>query len=206
MCAQGLGQEQSDDAESELVRLLVQLVPTAANETRGAPEEEIVQIERLAGRALPGFYKWFLRNMGTAMGPYGYPRMDCSASTILGCYQKDLVPPNKQFLLIGYSTDPMVPLHIFYDLDRPVRDDACVVEADDLEGTIEAKFETFREMIAWGNFLEHKILLRPVYCRGLLKQDDANVLPQLHPLLEQYGLISPILRGTGSYCTLLDSD
>jgi hypothetical protein len=190
--------------ETEIENLFAQLAPNSSGSTAGASEQEIKQLEQLAGRPLPAFYHWFLRNLGRDMGPFGYARVDCSVSTILACYQEGMFPPSTRYFLIGYSTDQAVPAHRFYDLDRSMRDDACVVEADDLDGSIEAKFETFREMLAWRNFLEFRVMGWPYQCRGLLKDRGADVLSQLEPLMAMRGLKSPIPNGTGSYCALLD--
>jgi hypothetical protein len=195
-----------EEEEIELEQLLTQLVPNGWQSTVGVDDAEIDRLEEIAGRTLPGFYRWFLRKMGREMGPFDYPRMDLSAAAIVDAYNDAFEPQNGRYFLIAYSLDEMVPLHLFYDLDQSVRNDARVVETDDLEGAINEKFETFREMIAWGNFLKFRVLRWPYQCRGLLKHEGADVLSQLHPVLERRRLKSPLPSGTGAYCTIMDGN
>jgi hypothetical protein len=113
--------------EPELEDFLLRVGPELAQQWKGSGPEEIAQIERIAGRPLPPFYRWFLTRMGQSMGPLAYPTLDFSAQRVLTCYAEELVAPHPRFLLIGYDSDELMPLHFFYDLDLPARTDARVM-------------------------------------------------------------------------------
>jgi hypothetical protein len=81
--------------------LLLRVVPGLAEQWQGSTPDEIVQIERLAGRPLPPFYNRFLTRMGQSMGPLTYPTLDFSAQRVLACYAEKLVVPHPRFLLIA---------------------------------------------------------------------------------------------------------
>jgi hypothetical protein len=97
-------------------------VPGLAEQWRGAAPDEVEQLERLAGCPLPRFYRWFL----SRMGPLAHPSQGFSARRVLDCYARKIVTPHPRFLLIGYESDEMMPLHAFHDLDAPARGDATV--------------------------------------------------------------------------------
>jgi hypothetical protein len=192
--------------EPGMEALLKRYAPAGMNQLQGASEDEIAQIERLAGHPLPGFYRWFLSQMGRSMGPFGYPSIDFSPSKVLSCYAEGLFLPDRQFLMIGYQEDEMMPLHLFYDFDHPARDDARVVTMEELGGPVYIQFETFREMVAWGVFLDLRVDKLPQVCRGLFVSDEGDVLSQLHPIMGALGLKAPPLIPTGPCCAMYDGD
>jgi len=192
-----------ESLEPELENLLVTLVPGLANTWQGATADEIDAIEKVAGRPLPRFYRWFLSTMGRDMGPLEDSTRDCSAKRVLQCYSDGLVTVDRRYLLVGYETDESVPMHLFYDLDRPVRNDAPVLEmymsgADPTYG-----FETFREKLAWSAFAAHRLQRLPQRCIGLLTATEGGrVLAQLAPVMSANGFIQPI--ATGPFCGIFD--
>jgi hypothetical protein len=185
-------------------KFLEELVPAARGTLVGATDEDIDQIEALAGLPLPKFYRWFLSRMGLSMGPLGYARLDLSARTIVSCYEDEIVAPDGRFIMIGYSTDAMVESHLFYDCNYPSRDDARVIETDDVEGPLNPQFETLREMFAWGKFLKLRVNRSPQRCRGILVSTDGNVLSHLDPLMSKLGFVTPAAIPTGPLCSLYE--
>jgi hypothetical protein len=170
--------------------LLLRIVPNLAEQWRGATQEEIDQIEQIAGRPLPRFYRWFLMRMGHDMGPISYRSLQFSAPTVLTCYAERVVPRNPRFLMIAYDTDEMNPLHLFYDFDYPTRDDARVVKQ-----YAHAPWETFREMIAWGEVGVRSVDARPQTCRGGFWDDGGDALAQFDPVMKSLGFEAPIPTG-----------
>jgi hypothetical protein len=191
------------DLEPEMERLIRRLVPDPSRLV-GATEDEIRRVEAHAERALPSFYWWFLARMGRSMGPLAYPRMDCRASTILSNYEDGYFVPDGRRLLIGYSTDEMRPLHLFYDFEFPARDDARVVKMEDPDADDFPQFETFREMVAWGKFANLRVLPSPQRCRGVFIDDENDVLARLHPVMETLGMQRPEGIRTGSHCAFYE--
>lgn len=188
--------------EPKMETFLHQLFPNLDAQIRGATDEDIQKIEDIAGRPLPRFYRWFLKRMGADMGPISYPFLDFTASKILACYSEGFVPPDSRYLLIGYCSDDYLPKHQFYDFNYPVRDDARVVEGEDLEDELNDQFETFREMLAWGILVEHRIWKFPQRCKGFLTSKDGDVLDKLDPLMSKLEFTTPIQ--TGSCCALYE--
>ena len=89
----------------------------------------------------------------------------------MACYGDGLVPPDPTVLLIGFETDEIMPLHLFYDFDHPARDDARVISMDFEGGPIYDQFDTFREMLVWGQFITWRIHRLPQSCNGLFKRE-----------------------------------
>jgi hypothetical protein len=116
------------DLEPEVEDLLLRLVPELSQQWKGATPGEIDAVEAIAGRPLPRFYRWFLMRMGQDMGPIAYPVFDFAAPTVLACYSEELFPPHPRYLMIGYSLDEIMPLHLLYDFEHPARDDARVTK------------------------------------------------------------------------------
>jgi hypothetical protein len=188
--------------ELELEEFLLRVVPGLAAQWQGTTPDEISQIERLVDRPLPPFYRWFLSRMGQSMGPLAYPRLDFSARRVLACYAEKLVVPHPRFLLIGHESDEMMPLHVFYDLDFPVRADARVTKRHALGGDLHDQFETLREMLAWGALLNFRVGKMPQRCRALLTGDDPDILSHLDPVMEGFGFTRPV--PTGPCCGLYE--
>lgn len=188
--------------EPELERLLLSIVPDLAEQWHGATPEEIERIEKIAGRPIPRFYRWFLSKMGRDMGLLEYTTIDFSAERILRCYAEGVIEPDPRFLLIGYETDDTVPMHFFYDLDRPIREDAQLVGMDSVGGEITDQFETFREMIAWGKFRSFRLRPLAQRCEGVIEFDRPGALARLTSAMADIGFAEPI--PTGAFCKIFD--
>jgi hypothetical protein len=193
------------DLEPEMERLLTRLVPDFTSQVEGATPDEIEAIERLAGRPLPQYYGWFLWRMGRNMGPLAYRSLDFSAQRVLASYENGTFKPDPRFLMIGYETDPIHPLHIAYDLDYPARDDARVTRFDGEPFLHDQSFETLREMHAYGLLLRLKYPTQAQRLGAVLYDDqDSNVAALLVPVMAKLGFTSPI--ETGPYCTLYERE
>jgi hypothetical protein len=193
------------DLEPEMERLLARLVPDFTSQVEGATPDEIEAIERLAGRPLPRFYQWFLWRMGRNMGPLAYRSLDFSARSILAAYEDGTLKPDPRLLMIGYETDPIYPAHIAYDFDHPARDDARVTRATDEPLPEDQSFETFREMLAYGELLRTKFSIQAQRVEVVLSDNAARgVVAQLAPVMANLGFTSPI--ETGEYCSLFERE
>lgn len=193
------------DLEPAMERLLARLVPDFTPQVEGATPDEIEALERLAGRPLPQYYRWFLWRMGRNMGPFAYRTLDFSAKRILACYEDGTFKPDPRFLVIGYETDPIHPVHVAYDLDYPARDDARVTRFDGEPFLHDQSFETLREMHAYGLLLRLKYPNQAQRLGAVLYDDqDSNVAALLVPVLAQLGFTSPI--ETGQHCTLSERE
>ncbi|QSQ18416.1 hypothetical protein JY572_26325 [Myxococcus landrumensis] len=95
-----------------------------------------------------------------------------------------------------------MPLHVFYDFDEPAREDALVTERDAMGGELYDRFETLREMLAWGALLRFRVNKMPQKCEGILSSDDPDLLSHLDPLMSSLGFIKPI--PTGPRCGLYE--
>lgn len=187
--------------ESEVEQLLLRISPNSASQWVGATAEEIAKIEKIAGKPLPRFYRWFLSTMGRNMGPIAYPSLDLSAGRILASYASGKVGRSPGSLLIGYDDDEMMSLHYFYDLNSPARDDARVFRASlSCEGRMEES-ETLRERIV-SDELGRRITRLPQRCDGTFKDDDCDVFAHLDPVMEALGFRQPIL--TGNFCHIYE--
>lgn len=201
MPVQRLGPE----LEPEMEQLLARLVPDFTSQVEGATADEIDAIERLAGRPLPRFYQWFLWRMGTDMGPLAYRSLDFSARRVLAAYEDGTFKPDPRLLMIGYETDPIYPVHIAYDLDHPVRDDARVTRAAGEPLLDDLSFETFREMLAYGVLSRARLLDHAQRLEAVLSDKSARaVASQLAPVMATLGFTSPI--ETGEYCSLFERE
>ncbi|MFO0650894.1 MAG: hypothetical protein U0326_32010 [Polyangiales bacterium] len=180
--------------------LIARLFPALPERCAGATPDAIARIERIAGRPLPAFYRWFLTRMGASMGPMGYATIDFSAARVLGCYDSGLVAPDPRHLLIGYETDESDPRHRFYDLDAPMRDDARVVERELEDTSASVKWETLREMLAWSAYLHHGLRTMPQRCDGSLSAARADLFDGLDAVMTKLGFEQPI--ATGGFCRL----
>lgn len=185
-----------DHNEASTEEFLLRIVPNLASQWEGATPQEIAAIEGLSPRSLPPFYRWFLSRMGRSMGPMTYPTLDFSAGTILRCYaEDDFLAPSDRYLLIGYESDEEMPLHVFYDLDCPARDDALVLKSLAEGGELYPGYETFREQLLWGEALRFLVHTRPHVCRGTLNEDSGDVFEHLDPVLAQLGFHQPVAMG-----------
>lgn len=190
----------AQDLEPELEELLDRLIPNLSAELEGATLGELDAIQRIAGRELPRCYQWFLLRMGHRMGPLAYPSLDFSAPKVLECYAEELFRPFPRFLMIGYETGDMMPLHVLYDFDHPARDDARVIKRHARGGPVYNQFETLREMLAWGKISTLRIHQQPQRAIGTLVNRGGDVLSLLDPVMESLGFSSPV--STGPCCGL----
>ncbi|MCY0994416.1 SMI1/KNR4 family protein [Nannocystis sp. ILAH1] len=183
---------------------LLDLVPGLQDAWVGATEDEVARIEAIAGRPLPRFYRWFLMRMGHDMGPLAYPTADFSAPKVLECYARRLFAPNPRFLMIGYESDEMMPLHFFYDFEHSIREDARVTKSHAVGGGFHHVFDTFREKLTWGTFLAFHLTTLPQSCVGSFKQRDGGDLrATLDPIMESLGFVHPV--STGPNCGIYRS-
>lgn len=191
-------------AEAALERLLLRIVPGLPQGWRGASDAEIARLETIAGRPLPGCYRWFLSRMGQSMGAMAYPTVDFSAQAVLNAYERGAIEPDRRFLLIGHEHDELMPLHYFYDLDSPARDDALVVRMLSPRDESHEQFETLREMLAWGELWAQRVERAPQHCRGRLRCEAGALLGELAPRLHGLGFEAPI--ATGEHCGLFERE
>lgn len=190
------------ELEPEMEEYLSRLMPGISREWEGATEGEIERIEEIAGRPLPRFYRWFLRRMGRNMGQMTYAATDFSAATVIARYAERLFVPHPRFMMIGYSSDDVMPLHLLYDFEYVVRDDARVARRSAMGGPLHNQFETMREMIAWGECANNRIDELPQRCFGVLGDSDKDVRGQLDPVMKSLGFETPI--PTGPYCAIYE--
>jgi hypothetical protein len=188
--------------EPALEALLLRIVPNLAAGWEGASASEAAELEAIAGRPLPDVYRWFLSRMGRSMGPMSYPTVDFSAPGILAAYAEGAIVPDERFLLIGYERDELMPLHYFYDLDRPARGDALVVRMLTPRDETHEQFETLREMLAWGELWTQRVERSPQRCRGSLRAANGDPYRQLGAVLGRLGFDAPI--ETGAFCGLYE--
>ena len=189
-------------SEPELEQLLVDLVPQLPHEWQGATSAEIHQLEKLARRPLPPFYRWFLERMGRSMGTLRYPTMNFSAARVLSCYREELIEPDGRLLLIGYETNEVSPLHMFYDLDRAVRDDARVVLRHENGGDLHSQAETFRELFAWGKLLRFRVNRMPHRCEGCFVDESNSFADSIGEVMTRLGFVQRVR--TGPLCGLYE--
>ena len=180
----------------------MRLAPDLEMTWEGASDEEIEHLERLAGQQLPRFYRWFLMRMGASVGSLQFRSLDFSARRILACYAAGSLAPDPKSLLIGFETDEIMPLHLFYDFEHPARDDARVVSMDFDGGPLYQEFDTFREMLAWGQFTTLRISKMPQTCSGLFDREGDQTLNRLDLVMKTLGFAKPI--SMGSNCAVYD--
>lgn len=188
--------------EPALEALLLRIVPELAAGWQGATASEVSQLEAIAGRPLPDCYRWFLSRMGQSMGPMRYPTVDFSAQGILAAYAERAIERHRRFLLIGYERDELMPLHYFYDLDRPARGDALVVRMLTPRDESHEQFETLREMLAWGELWTQRVERAPQQCSGSLRAASGGPNEQLDAVMRRLGFVAPI--ETGAFCGLYE--
>ena len=188
--------------EEEIERLIARLVPDAPQGWIGATAEDIAAIEANAGRPLPPFYLWFLTRMGRHMGALDYVTLDFSVERILLCYREELEEPDPRYLLIGYQSDPIVPMHVWYDLDRPSRGDALVVSRAIGDDLVQHDFETLREMLAYKLMLNYRLPALRARCRGEISTDGSDVRARLERAIAGLRFDQPV--PTGPCCGLFD--
>jgi hypothetical protein len=188
--------------ELELEALLLELEPSRADTWQGATPAEVEQLEQLAGRPLPGLYRWFLSRMGGVSSLQGYPSIDFSARQILSCYANDDVRPDPRFFLIGWDTDDYLPQHLFYDFEHPTTDDARVVSQPTMYGPQSNLYESLRMLLAATEFLLSRVLNLPQQCSGLIEIEDIHELKPLDQVMTRIGFQKPV--AADSHAALYD--
>lgn len=192
------------ELEPEMEELLLRLMPQVSEHWEGATEFEIEQLEQIAGRPLPRFYRWFLLRMGRSMGPLAIPDTDFSAAKLLSCYASGEFAPDPRFFMIAHQSEGEMRLHTAYDFEFPERDDARVVFRGQSGGPVHARFDTFRELIGWSKFVNHRVMELPMNCVGTLMGENADVRSQLDPLMQELGFNIPL--PSGARCAIYDRD
>ncbi|MFE8599671.1 SMI1/KNR4 family protein [Archangium violaceum] len=194
----------AQEVEVAMEELLLRVVPGLAEQWQGATPDAIARLERIAGRPLPPFYRWFLTHMGQSMGPLAYPTFDFSVQHVLDCYAQEWFEPHPRFLLIADDSKEMMPSPLFYDLDTPTRADAMVTtwEAQADEDDRYDQFETLHEMLAWSALYRFRVRKMPQTCSGTVSGDDPNLISLIEPVMRNLGFTQPI--STGPYCGLYE--
>ena len=185
-----------------LEHLFLRLDPNLPREWKGASLAQIDAIERIAGRPLPTFYRWFLERMGEDMGSMSYDLVDFSVETILAVYDNAGITPDGRHLLIGYNEDEIMPVHIFYDLDRPARDDCMVGQMEIDSHYPQPTFETFREMLGWAKFTNRRVRRQVQVCSGIVSVSDGVVRPRVDAVMQELGFAD--LLPSGPFCALYE--
>jgi hypothetical protein len=107
--------------------------------------------------------------------------------------------------MIGFETDDVMPLHMFYDFDFSSPDDARITRRHAQGGPLHDQFDSLCEMIAWGKFNVFRIKKLPQYCYGSFRGESGKVVTELSPLVETLGFIKPVsLRGPN--CAIYERD
>jgi hypothetical protein len=186
----------------ELAGLALRTLPAQRQTWVGASAGQLAALEEIAGRPLPPFYRWFQQTMGGSMGPLAYQTLDFSAAKILACHEEGLVSRDPRYLLIAHESDALDGTHLFYDLDAPARGDALVVSRAADEDAVSVRWETLREMLAWGVLLHHGVRKQPRRCEGDLSVDAPELVETLDPLMARLGFVQPL--ATGRFCRLYE--
>jgi hypothetical protein len=193
------------ELETQLEELLLRLVPELANQWKGASPDEIEQLQAVAGRPLPTFYRWFLTRMGTSVGPLEFRSLDLSAAKVLACYAAGLVKPHPRLFMIGFETDEIMPLHLFYDFDFSTSDDARIITRHAQGGPLHVQFDSLCEMLAWGKFNVFRIKKLPQNCYGSLRGESGRIVTVLDHMVRDLGFIKPVsLKGPN--CAIYERD
>ena len=189
--------------EPELEALLVRIAPDIAKQWKPATPEQIAEMETIAGRPLPPFYRWFLSRMGQDNGRISQPFVDFNVGKVLEYYREGEVPRDGRLLLIGIDEDDVGQAHPFYDLLMPVRDDCLVGNMELPEEGVDPdtlyprpQSETFREMIASGAFFRWRVRKFAHQCTGMAAAEDGDpVAERLKQVMQQAGFTEPVTGG-----------
>lgn len=186
--------------EPEMEAFLLRLVPGLADEWEGATDEEIRAIEVIAGQPLPRFYRWFLARMGRDAGPLEEPFAAFSARAVLSAYESGDAPAEADLLLLARIDDPFMPLEVYYDLSRRIREDALVVTAQG--GELSNAAETLREWMAWATLIKARVHAAPQRCRGWFSARSGDLAEPLSRTLAELGFTRPI--PSGRFCAVYE--
>lgn len=136
------------------------------------------------------------------MGALSFASIDFTAGRVIETYSEEIEEPDPRYLLIGYQTDPVVPMHTWYNLDRPARHDSLVFDREIEGGLVQLSFETFHELLAWKAMFNFRLPTLPCQRKGKLRANDAGASARLSRTLCSHGFEQPI--STGPYCALFD--
>ncbi len=190
------------DPEGEIQAFLSRVVPGFPRRCVGASEDEIQRLDRLSGGRLPGFYLWFLRTMGHDLGPLDTMLDGFNLRQVMEAHESQVETPPGLFL-IAASDDEFAPTARYYDLDKPVRDDALVLVGplDDTEA--DPLFETLREEIAYSAALVFSVVAASHYCEGEFRGNEDTVSSQLDAALASLGFTPPV--ASQRYCKVMET-
>jgi hypothetical protein len=183
-----------------LEALIDRLVPEKQR-WKGASETQISEIEGLAGRPIPEFYRWFLTSMG---GSYTYGLEDFRASTVIDTYGSGVVRRDARYLLIGRIIDPLMPGLILHDLDSPFGIDAAVGTRTDGAFEVSREFQTLREMLVFDLLSRFRLYKARQRCSGSFTDPGGRVFEHLNAAMEQLNFTRPI--ETGEFCGFFERD
>jgi hypothetical protein len=179
---------------------LLRIVPNLAAEWAGATEEELARLQALTPHPLPPLYLWFLRRVGHSMGPMTNPLLDFSVDAIFAAYADAEEYPieadwiKQRYLMIGYNRDEVMPLHIWYDLERRTHEDALVVHGR-VTGGMTPNFASFAEMQVWGKSGTFRVYSRPQACNGSFTDEAYEPFVVLDPIMKTLGFHQPVAMG-----------
>jgi len=110
-------------------------------------------------------------------------------------------PPAPHLSLIGHSPDQIMPMHYYYDLERPLRDDALVWAGPVGSGGLQPSFETLRESLAWEVAFRSRFRTDRARFQGTLTFDDDNVTEALDATMTNRPATRAARSSTRSMCS-----
>jgi len=178
--------------EPEMDAFVRRLAPGIERSWQGASTEDIEELEELAEQDLPHFYRWFLSTMGANAGSLNRVIKPYFARTILSGYHQGDFDHGPPLLMVARFDDPVIPVHYYYDLSRPIRNDAFVVRGRPRDGIVMA--ETLREDL--GSIILFVTRIRPARqrCLGVFRY-TGSVKPVLNEVLAGLGFWCPLETG-----------
>lgn len=134
----------------ELVSFISQYDPEFPRKIRGASQQEIEKLERLASRPMPAAYREFLANMGKDAGNSHAPEETFRIQLVLGFYETHGKSWSQDYLFIGQlRVEP--PVDYYLELSGPGVADGRVVGVDQGErptrGSAWPYFPSLRDML-----------------------------------------------------------
>ena len=162
----------------ELIELICQYDPSYPQNLRGVSSEELLELEQLVGRPLPGRLKAFLRSMGKEPGnvlaPGCWPRADRIRHFYQGERRHRLSP---RYIFIATSAQPQ-GREYFYDCGLLAEAEDCpIVQARQGMGGAPGEafapaFPSLRDMLFWVAFQTKRMEALPF--RVFLRPSDRN--------------------------------
>jgi len=178
--------------EPEMDAFVRRLVPGIENSWKGASTDEIEDLEDQVDQELPRFYRWFLSTMGAGAGPLNRYMEHYFAHTILSGYRIGDFDHGPPLLMVARFYDPVMSMHFYYDLSRPVRDDAFIIRGRPRDGVVMA--ETLREHLGSLILEVTRIDPAPQRCRGVFSY-AGTLKPVLDEVLTNLGFQCPVETG-----------